>query len=67
MRSELGQVILKIQAEKNISNLDLAEKMGTLPQNVAKLKTRNSLQPKTLHRLAKALGVEVDIFLKVIR
>ena len=67
MKSALGQVIFKIQAEKNMSNLELAEKMGTYPQNIAKLKTRKSLRPKTLHRLAKALGVDVDIFLDSIR
>lgn len=67
MRTELGNAILKIQAEKNISNMELAQRMGTAPQDVSKLKSRRSLQPKTIHRLAKALGVDVDFILAVIR
>jgi transcriptional regulator with XRE-family HTH domain len=67
MRSELGQVILRLQAERGLSNNELAKRMNIQPQGVAKIKSRRSLHPRTLHRLAKALDVSVDIFLQVIR
>jgi DNA-binding Xre family transcriptional regulator len=67
MRTVLGYSILKIQAEKDISNAELAKRMGMAPQAVSKLKTRRTLQPKTIHRLAKALGVDVDFILVSIR
>lgn len=67
MQTKLGRLIYRLQAEKNLSNLELAQKMGMVPQDVAKIKTRKRLHAKTLHRLATALGEPVNIFLKVIR
>lgn len=66
-RSELGQLIFKLQVERGLSNIDLAKRMNIQPQGVTKYKSRRSLHARTLHRLAKALDVNVDVFFQIIR
>lgn len=62
MQTPLGTKISILQAEHNLTNQALAEKMGIYPSNLAKLKTVKRPRPQTLHKLSKALGVPVRIF-----
>lgn len=65
MKSTLGKKIDLLQAEKDITNVELANKMRIFPQNVAALKKRIRPRNSTIHKLAKALEVPVSIFFEL--
>jgi transcriptional regulator with XRE-family HTH domain len=57
----IGKKIERLQAKKNISNKELAKRMGINPVTIPKFKQR-SVRPTTIHRIAKAFGVPADYF-----
>lgn len=60
----IGETIKKIRIDKQISQKQLADKLGTSPQNLAQYES-GKRKPKieTLHRIALALNVGLDAFL----
>lgn len=63
MLSAFGKQVDILQAENNLSNVKLAEKMGIKPQNVPKLKRVQSPRKTTIHKISRALGVPVAQFI----
>jgi transcriptional regulator with XRE-family HTH domain len=63
--SRLGKLIEKMQAEKGISNDQLASGAGISRQGLYQLKRARRPWFMTIHKLAKALQADVDIFLDV--
>jgi len=57
----IGKKIVRLQALKNISNKELARRMGVNPVNIPRFKARD-VRPTTIHRIAKAFDVPVDYF-----
>lgn len=63
--SEFGKLIEKMQAEQGISNDRLAKAAGISRQNLNRVKRTARPWLTTVHNLAKALNLDVDIFLSV--
>lgn len=63
--SKLGELIERKQAQKGISNEKLAAEAGISRQGLYQLKRARRPWFMTIHRLAKALDEDVDIFLSV--
>lgn len=61
--SELGKLIETMQAEKGISNGQLAAVAGISKQSLHQYKRSRRPWLTTIHTLAKALNADVNIFL----
>ena len=61
--SEIGKLVEKMQAERGLSDEKLADAAGFTKQNLYQIKRSKRPYLTTIHNLAKALNVEVDIFL----
>ncbi|MFH1931060.1 MAG: helix-turn-helix transcriptional regulator [Pseudomonadota bacterium] len=55
--------IERLLAEQNYTQRELAKKMGISEQGFSNIKTRNRPNPKTIHKLSKALQIPCDYFL----
>lgn len=62
MSTEIGLKIELLQAEQNLSNVELAKKLGIYPQNVPRLKRVKDLRATTIHKLSRAFDVPVSYF-----
>jgi transcriptional regulator with XRE-family HTH domain len=62
----IGTVIRKLREQRQVSQRDLAEKVGVTQAYVAQLESGRKKNPslEVLNRLAKALGVPVGELLK---
>lgn len=63
MKSEFGRKIEKLQAIQGMSTGELAKKIGLSITNVSQMKRSKRPRPVTIHRIAKAFDVDVDLFL----
>jgi len=63
MNSSFGNQIERMQAKEGISLNELARKSGFSRQSLYRIKKSKRPHPTTVHKIANALGVEVDIFL----
>jgi len=60
---DLGTKIEILQAEKNLSNRQLASKLKVFPQNLSKMKRVKKPRFRTVHKLSRAFNVPVSHFL----
>ena len=62
MNTAIGLKVELLQAEHNLSNKALAEKMGVQPQNIPRLKKAKGVRVTTIYKLSKAFGVPARYF-----
>lgn len=61
--TRFGQTIERLQAERGLSNKDLARLIGVTPARISYMKNTNKPHPITVHRLSKVFDVDVSFFL----
>jgi len=66
MKSKFGKKIDRLQAEKGISVNELAVRSGFSRQSLTQMKKSRKPNMVTIHRIAKAFEVDVDVFLEIV-
>ena len=62
MYTNIGKKVELLQAERNVTNNELAKRMGIKAQNIPGIKRAKHVRVTTVHKLAKALDVPVIYF-----
>jgi len=62
LNTGIGLKVELLQAERNLSNKDLAGKMGMRPQNIPRLKKAKGIRVQTIYKLSKAFEIPVSYF-----
>jgi len=56
---DVGKKIVSAQARKGLSGVEVAQRLGTTPQQYVRWRKAKSLQISTLKRIADALEVDM--------
>lgn len=60
--TRFGLQVDKLQAERGMSNKDLARRLGVTPSRVSQLKNTSKPHPMTIKKLSEVFEVDVAFF-----